>query len=178
MRRAIAVAVGLVCFAGTACAKGVDATLASSSSPSASSTAVSATPSVTPSAVPSPVDVPKDCPKPNVDLEISAINDSWIGSDGKPAEPGEICLAAPADEAFTVTLHNDVHNDVHNEGVFHPNHTFSVYADASGTDELFYGDLVYAGESFTYDVPALAAGAYVFKCDIHPQNMTGVLVVA
>jgi plastocyanin len=36
---------------------------------------------------------------------------------------------------------------------------------------------VLAGDSFTYDVPSLEAGAYVFKCDIHPQNMTGVLVV-
>jgi hypothetical protein len=174
MRRTIAVAVGLVCLTAAACAKGTDENLASSSSPSAPSTAVSATPSTTPSSAPSPVDVPKDCPKPDSKLEISAVNDSWIGSDGKPAEPVEVCLAAPADETFTVTLHNDVHN----EGVVQPNHTFSVYADASGTDELFYGDLVYAGESFTYDVPSLAAGAYVFKCDIHPQNMTGVLVVA
>ena len=174
MWRTIAVGVGLISLTTAACAKGTDANLASSSSPSAASTAVSATPSTTPSTVPSPVDVPKDCPKPEYKIDISAINDSWIGSDGKPAEPGEICLAAPADEAFTVTLHNDVQG----EGVFHPNHTFSVYADASGSDELFYGDLVYPGESFTYDVPSLAAGAYVFRCDIHPQNMTGVLVVA
>jgi hypothetical protein len=174
MQRTIAVAVGLVCLMGAACAKGTDANLASSSSSSAPSTAVSATPSATASSAPSPVEVPKDCPKPDSELEISAVNDSWIGSDGKPAEPGKVCLAAPADEAFTVTLHNDVRN----EGLFHPNHTFSVYPDASGTDELFYGDLVYPGESFTYDVPSLVAGAYVFKCDIHPQNMTGVLVVA
>ena len=49
--------------------------------------------------------------------------------------------------------------------------------DVSATDDLFYGDLVYAGESFTYHVPSLAAGAYVFKCTIHPQTMIGVLVV-
>jgi len=173
MRMTMAVAVGLLCLAAAACAKGADSNLASSSVPSVSSTVASATPSVTPSSVASPVAVPKDCPKPDSKLEISAINDSWIGSDGKPAEPGEICLVARADEAFTVTLHNDVHH----EGVFSPNHTFSVYADASGTNELFYGDLVYPGESFTYDVPQLAAGAYVFRCDIHPQNMWGVLIV-
>jgi hypothetical protein len=145
MRGTIAVAVGLVCLTAAACAKGTDANLASSSSPSAPSTPVSAAPSATPPSVPSPVEVPKDCPKPDSKLEISAVNDSWIRSDGKPAEPGEVCLSAPADEVFTVTLHNDLHN----EGVFHPNHTFSVYTDASGTDELFYGDLVYPGESFT-----------------------------
>lgn len=101
------------------------------------------------------------------------MNASWIEPNGKPAKPGAICLATPADKPFTVTLHNDVHD----EGLFQPNHTFSVYPDSSASDELFYGDLVYPGESFTYHVPSLAAGAYVFKCDIHPQTMTGVLVV-
>lgn len=170
MRRSVAVAVGFVCLMGAACGSN----LASSSSPSASSTAVSApTPSTTPSSAPSPVKVPQGCPGPESKLELSAVNASWIGPNGRPAKPGAICLSAPADEPFTVTLHNDVHN----EGLFRPNHTFSVYPDASGTDELFYGDLVYPGDSFTYHVPSLAAGAYVFKCDIHPQSMTGVLVV-
>jgi plastocyanin len=119
------------------------------------------------------VDVPHDCPKPASKLEISAVNDSWIGPNGKPAKPGATCLAAPADEPFTVT----VHNDIHNEGLYLVNHTFSVYTDSTGTDGLFNGDLVLAGDSFTYHVPSLEVGAYAFKCDIHPQTMTGVLVV-
>jgi plastocyanin len=67
-------------------------------------------------------------------------------------KPGATCLSAPADEPFAVTLHNDVHN----EGLAPQNHNFSVYA---------------------YHVPSLAAGVYVFKCAIHPETMTGVLVV-
>ncbi len=150
---------------GAACGgNGTSSDVASSSSPTQSATA---------SAVSSPVDVPHDCPKPASKLEISAVNDSWIGPNGEPAEPGATCLAAPADEPFTVTLHNDIHN----EGLFRVNHTFSVYTDSTGTDELFIGDLVLPGDSFTYHVPSLSAGAYAFKCDIHPQNMTGVLVV-
>ena len=150
---------------GAACGgNGTSSDVAFSSSP---------TQSATTSAVPFPVDVPQDCPKPASKLEISAVNDSWIGPNGKPAKPGTTCLAAPADESFTVT----VHNDIHNEGLFRVNHTFSVYRDSTGTDGLFNGDLVLAGDSFTYHVPSLEAGADVFKCDIHPQTTTGVLVL-
>jgi hypothetical protein len=172
--RAVVVA-GLVCLMGAACGgKGTSSNVASGSSPSTSPSVVSSpTESATASAAPSQVDVPHDCPKPASKLEISAVNTSWIEPNRKPAKPGAICLATPADEPFTVTLHNDVHD----EGLFHPNHTFSVYSDSSASDELFYGDLVYPGESFTYHVPSLEAGVYVFKCDIHPQTMTGVLVV-
>jgi plastocyanin len=159
------VVVGLVCLAGASCGgNGTSSDVESSSSPTKFATS---------GAVPLPVDVPQNCPKPASKLEISAVNDSWIGPNGKPAKPGATCLIAPADEPFTVTLHNDIHS----EGLFQVNHAFSVYTDSTGTDGLFNGDLVLAGDSFTYDVPSLGAGAYVFKCDIHPQNMTGVLVV-
>jgi hypothetical protein len=159
---------------GAACAgNGTTSNVASSSSPSASPTAVSSpTQSATPSAAASQVDVPHYCAKPASKLELSAQNASWIGLNGKPAKPGTLCLSTAADAPFTVTLHNDVQP----EGVTF-NHTFSIYPDSSSTDELFYGDLVYAGESSTYHVPPLAAGVYVFKCDIHPQTMTGVLVL-
>ena len=156
---------GLVCLMGAACGgNGTSSDVASSSSPTTFATS---------SAVPLPVDVPQNCPKPASKLEISAVNDSWIGPRGEPAKPGATCLTAPADVLFTVT----VHNDIRGEGLFQVNHTFSVYTESTGTDALFNGDLVLAGDSFTYDVPLLEAGAYVFKCDIHPQNMTGVLVV-
>ncbi len=172
--RAVVVA-GLVCLMGPSCGgNGTTSNVASSSSPLTSPSVVSSpTESATASAAPPPVDVPHDCPKPASKLEISAVNASWIGPNGKPANPGATCLATPADKPFTVTLHNDVHD----EGLFHANHTFSVYPDSSASDELFYGDLVYPGESFTYHVPSLAAGVYVFKCDIHPQTMTGALVL-
>jgi hypothetical protein len=172
-RRGVVV-VGLVCLMGAACAGNeTAANVASSSFPSASSSVLSSpTESATTSAVPSQVDVPHDCAKPASKLEVSALNASWIGPNGKPAKPGALCLSTAADDPFTVTLHNDVHG----EGITF-NHTFSIDPDPSATDELFYGDLVYPGESVTYQVPSLAAGVYVFKCDIHPQTMTGVLVV-
>ena len=174
MRRRAVVVVAVVCLVGAACAgNGTTSDEAARSSPSASPTVVrSPTPSTSGSAAASQVDVPHDCAKPASKLEVSAANESWIGLNGKPAKAGTLCLSTIADEPFTVTLHNDVHG----EGVA-VNHTFSLYPDVSATDDLFYGDLVYAGESFTYHVPSLAAGTYVFKCTIHPQTMIGVLVV-
>jgi plastocyanin len=42
---------------------------------------------------------------------------------------------------------------------------------------LFTGQpLAQAGQTVTYDVPALPAGTYTFICIVHP-NMTGTLTV-
>jgi plastocyanin len=45
-------------------------------------------------------------------------------------------------------------------------------SDASGAS-VFKGDIVSATK-VTYAVPALAAGTYTFKCEVHP-NMTGTI---
>ena len=53
-------------------------------------------------------------------------------------------------------------------------HNVSIYAEGASTTKLFDG-VVFGGPSTRwYPVPALAAGTYVFKCDLHP-NMTGLL---
>lgn len=77
------------------------------------------------------------------------------------------CLAAKADEAFTV--------DFVNEDSFP--HNVSIYKDKDASDELFKGDNVNGGEKTTYNVTAQSAGKYYFRCDIHP-DMDGTFVVA
>lgn len=53
-------------------------------------------------------------------------------------------------------------------------HNVSIYAEGASTTKLFDG-VVFGGPSTRwYPVPTLAAGTYVFKCDLHP-NMTGTL---
>ena len=133
----------------------------------------SPSPAVTPTASPSvvPVDVPRDCPPSATDLELFTAGPRWANDRGRQLESGEACLVAPAGEPFTVTVHNE------GTGVLTTNHNFSIYADESRTQGLFNGDLVYPGESLAYDVPVLEAGAYLFACDIHPNDMRGVLVV-
>lgn len=46
-------------------------------------------------------------------------------------------------------------------------HNVAIYgADGS---KVFGGDMVDAGKTIVYQVPALGAGTYSFKCDLHPD---------
>ncbi len=72
-------------------------------------------------------------------------------------------LTAKADTAFTIDFDNQ-ESAPHNIAI----------KDASGA-EKFKGEIV-SSKKITYNVPALAAGAYTFWCEVHP-NMTGTLTV-
>src|SRR3954447_4995189 len=73
-------------------------------------------------------------------------------------------ITAPADTPFTIHFNNK-------EAV---PHNVNI-KDASGGD-AFKGDVVTGPKEVDYAVPALAAGAYTFICDVHP-SMTGTLTV-
>lgn len=128
-------------------------------------TACAATPEAKPSAQPAEATAP--CSPEGAALRITALH----------YETGEIptfdtdCLAAPAGEAFTIELKND---DV-------LEHNVSIYPKegASFSEALFHGELFRGpGETKTYEVPALEAGTYAFRCDEHLSNMKGIFVVA
>jgi len=85
----------------------------------------------------------------------------------KDSEFDAKCLAAKADEAFTI--------DFVNEDSFP--HNVSIYKASDASDELFKGANVNGGEKTTYNAPAQSAGKYYFRCDIHPE-MDGTFVVA
>jgi len=70
-------------------------------------------------------------------------------------------LTAPADEAFQIVFDNQ-ESAPHNVAI----------KDASGAVK-FKGEIV-TSTTITYDVPALAAGAYEFFCEVHP-DMKGTL---
>jgi plastocyanin len=78
------------------------------------------------------------------------------------------CLAAPAGKAFTIAFDNK------DPGV---PHNISIYTDESASTALFTGDLVSGPAKATYRVPALDAGTYFFRCDVHPTTMTGAFIV-
>jgi plastocyanin/uncharacterized membrane protein len=77
-------------------------------------------------------------------------------------------LAAPAGEAFEIEFDNQ------DEGV---PHNVAIYRDESAEESLFVGELVDGPTTATYDVPALDAGDYYFRCDVHPA-MNGTLEVS
>jgi plastocyanin len=78
------------------------------------------------------------------------------------------CLAAPANRAFTVGLVNQ------DSGV---PHNFSIYTDATATVALYTGVIFVGPATRRFAVKALRPGTYYFRCDVHPDTMTGVLIV-
>ncbi len=78
------------------------------------------------------------------------------------------CLAAPAGKPFTIAFDNT------DPGV---PHNISIYPDESASTALFTGDVISGPAKTTYRVPALDAGTYVFRCDVHATTMTGTFVV-
>lgn len=52
-------------------------------------------------------------------------------------------------------------------------HNVAIYRDDSFTESLFSGEIFNGVATRTYEVPPLAAGTYAFRCDVHPQQMTG-----
>ncbi len=77
------------------------------------------------------------------------------------------CLAAPANRAFTIAFHNE-------DGA--TSHNVSIYTDSSARKPLFQGKIVVGVATERYDVKALPAGRYFFRCDVHPQ-MNGTFIV-
>ena len=88
-------------------------------------------------------------------IDIAALNIAFDKSE----------LAAPADEPFQIVFANNDAGIPHNVEI----------KDAEGST-VFKGEIFPGVETRTYDVPALAAGAYTFICTVHP-NMAGTLTV-
>lgn len=78
------------------------------------------------------------------------------------------CLAAPAGKPFTITFSND------DSGV---PHNVAIYSNSSAGKVLFRGQIVTGPKTIVYHVPALPAGTYYFRCDVHPTTMHGTFVV-
>jgi plastocyanin len=77
------------------------------------------------------------------------------------------CLAAPANQAFTIDFDNLDRGIPHN---------VAIYEDESAEKTLFKGDLVDGPGKTTYSVPALQPGTFFFRCDPHP-DMKGTFIV-
>jgi plastocyanin len=67
-------------------------------------------------------------------------------------------LAVPAGAPFKLFFRNL-------EGV---PHNVAIYRDSSASEKLFTGETI-TNVAVTYDVPAMTAGEYFFRCDVHPD---------
>jgi hypothetical protein len=80
------------------------------------------------------------------------------------------CLAAPAGRPAGQHHHRQ-------PGRRHP-HNPAIDTDPPSTRALFTGSLVDGVATVTDRVPALPAGTYSFRRDMHPSTMSGTLVLA
>jgi plastocyanin len=79
------------------------------------------------------------------------------------------CMAAPADQAFTIAFRNDDNSP-------HGAHNITILSEEDG-EIVFSGEgLRPGGTSTVYEVQPLAAGNYTFRCDTHPF-MDGTFIV-
>ena len=56
-------------------------------------------------------------------------------------------------------------------------HNFSLYATSSASQRIYMGELHTGPGSFDYTFTTPQAGSYFFRCDAHPDTMTGTLTV-
>ena len=115
-------------------------------------------PSPQPSPEPSPEPAGK-CTPDGTTLQVMAMSSAFDAE----------CLAAPAGKPFTILLDNMDAGIPHN---------VAIYTDESAATSLFVGEIFSGPDVATSKVPALEAGTYFFRCDVHPTTMTGTFEVA
>ena len=115
-------------------------------------------------------------PTPPPSSSPSSSSGSSGSSSSAAAAPGTLTLTASnlAFDKRTLTALPNTQIKVQFEnkdgGVLH---NFSIYTNNRATDKKFVGDLTTGPNTTTYNVPPLAAGTYFFRCDSHPDQMTG-----
>jgi len=57
-------------------------------------------------------------------------------------------------------------------------HNFALYTDSTAGTTIFKGELISGVNTVTYTFTAPSKpGNYFFRCDVHPEMMTGTFVV-
>jgi plastocyanin len=120
-------------------------------------------PSTMPSLKPSPsvtavkITPIQGAPDSKMTVQVVASHTKWIPAD----------LTAPAGKVWHVKIEDRDSNQHHN---------FTV-ASGRTFEERIYQVTNFVQGSYTFDIPALPAGTYLFICTLHPESMTGNLTL-
>ncbi len=125
------------------------------SSPGAS-TSTSASPAPLPTIAVVRVTPIPNAPDSKTVIKVVAARVRWVPT----------TLAAPAGQVWHVQIDNQ-------DGP--PEHHNFVVASGKTVSERIYQSTNFNKGTFTFDVPALPAGTYLFICTVHPDVMTGTL---
>jgi plastocyanin len=78
---------------------------------------------------------------------------------------GQSEITVPAAKAFQLVFDNQ-------EGA---PHNVAIYTDSSASTKVSIGEIFGGPGQRTQTVPALAAGSYFFRCDVHPDMQGAIL---
>src|SRR3954469_24945229 len=98
------------------------------------------------------------------------------GSSSAAAAPGTLTLTASNlafdKRSLTALPNTETKLQFENKdgGVLH---NFAIYNNNRATTKIFVGELTTGPSTTTYTFTTSAAGTYFFRCDSHPDQMTG-----
>jgi len=114
---------------------------------------------------------------------LLASNDSAPAENGGDTPPGgdngaiTVVASGVAFDTDTLDLKADEETTLTLDNQDTVPHNLSIYEDDSAEEDLFIGAEIGGGSSIDYDIPAVEAGEYFFRCDLHPSSMVGTVTV-
>jgi len=115
-------------------------------------------------------------------VAMAAISAACSSASAQPVPSGPIDANGPTivakDMAFspsTVEIPAGKNVTLHFDNQDNAPHNVAIYRNASASEKISVGEIV-TGSKADQVVPALTAGTYFFRCDVH-TNMTGTIVV-
>ena len=114
---------------------------------------------------------------------LLANNDSAPAESGGDHPPGEdtgaitVVASGVAFDTDKLELKADTETTITLDNQDSVPHNLSIYEDDSAEADLYVGAEVAAGATADNEIPALEAGEYFFRCDLHPSSMTGTVTV-